>query len=125
MFDRFVELGELGGGHADTENNFVTVTDDNTIDMSHVSLSESCFQKQKQVNYPAYIPLQGLLIHGVAGDAQPSPDQRTLPLPLHHRVQPHLRRHPLHHVETRRAGAREPQAGPTEGPALHQVMSDI
>ena len=51
IFDRFVELGELGGGHGDTENNFVTVTDDNTIDMSHVSLSESCFQKQKQVNY--------------------------------------------------------------------------
>ena len=51
MFDRFVELGELGGGHGDNQNNFVTVTDDNTIDISHVSLSESCFQKQKQVNY--------------------------------------------------------------------------
>ena len=47
MFDRLAELGEPG----DNENNFVTVSDDNTIDISHVSFTESCLQKQKQVNY--------------------------------------------------------------------------
>ena len=47
MFDRLVESGEFGGDtEADTENDFVTVSDEDTIDISHVSLSSSCSQKQ-------------------------------------------------------------------------------
>ena len=47
MFGRLVESGEFGGSpDADTENNFVTVSDEDTIDISHVSLSNSCSQKQ-------------------------------------------------------------------------------
>ena len=42
MFDRLVESDT----EADTENNFVTVSDEDTIDISHVSLSSSCSQKQ-------------------------------------------------------------------------------
>ena len=46
MYDRLVEHGELEG---DTENNFVTVSDDNTIDISHVYLTTSCLHTQRQV----------------------------------------------------------------------------
>ena len=49
MFDRLVEFGEFGGDTGtgpDTENNFLTVSDEDTIDISHVSLSTSCSQKQ-------------------------------------------------------------------------------
>ena len=47
MFDRLVESGQFGGStDAETETNFVTVSDEDTIDISHVSLSSSCSQKQ-------------------------------------------------------------------------------
>ena len=47
MFDRLVESGQFGGStDPETENNFVTVSDEDTIDISHVSLSSSCSQKQ-------------------------------------------------------------------------------
>ena len=47
MLDRLGEFDEVGGGtDGDTERNFVTVSDEDTIDISHVSLSSSCSQKQ-------------------------------------------------------------------------------
>ena len=50
MFGLLVELGEYGGDtEGDGETNFVTVSDEDTIDISHVSLSSSC--RQKQVNH--------------------------------------------------------------------------
>ena len=47
MFDLLVGLGQFGG-HTDdgAGTNFVTVSDEDTIDISHVSLSTSCRQKQ-------------------------------------------------------------------------------
>ena len=47
MLDWLVEFDEFDGGtDGDTESNFVTVSDEDTIDISHVSLSSSCRQKQ-------------------------------------------------------------------------------
>ena len=46
-----MELGEFGGDtEGEAETNFVTVSDEDTIDISHVSLSSSCTQKQVLYN---------------------------------------------------------------------------
>ena len=55
---------------------------------------------------------------------------RTLPVPLHHRVQPHLRRRPLRHVEAHRRGAQllrraEAQEEDIEGEWLRGKFDDI
>ena len=39
------------------------------------------------------------------------PEQLPLPVPVHHRVQPHVRRHLVHHVETSLQGGEGPAAG--------------
>ena len=60
MLDRLVEFDEFGGGtDGDTENNFVTVSDEDTIDISHVSLSSSC--RQKQVLNRSFSPGKSLM----------------------------------------------------------------